>query len=107
MLVVEKMGKSFMLILCLYVQCLRAKFYKKPTNKKITSNSEYHEKTNLFQCDNYCKKKHGCKVFNYNTKLQICQLTGRDTNQNYDDAIPNGGWEIYIPIMEQVMTCNY
>ena len=106
--VVEKMRKNFMLILCLYVGCLRAKFYKKLANKKITSDSEYHEKTNLFQCDNYCKKKHGCKVFNYNTKLQICQLTGRDTNQiNYDDAIPSGGWEVYIPIMDQVLTYNY
>ena len=102
--VVEKMRKDFVLILCLCVGCARAKFYKKLVEKRITSDSEYHKKTNLFQCEFYCKKKHGCKVFNYNTKLQICQLTDRDTNQNYDDAVPSGGWEVYIPIMDQVLT---
>ena len=105
--VVEKMRKGLVLILCYCVGCLRAKFYKKITEKKIISDSEYHKKTNLFQCDYYCKKSHGCKVFNYNTELQICQLTGRDTNQNYDDAVPSGGWEVYIPIMDQVTTYNY
>ena len=101
------MRKGFVLILCLCVGCLRAKFYKKLANKKITSDSEYHKKANLVQCDNYCKKKHGCKIFNYNTKLQTCQLIDRDTNQNYDDAVVSSGWEVYIPIMDQVMTYNY
>ena len=100
----ENMRKGFVLILCLFVGCFRAKSYQKLGNKKITSDSEYHAKTNLFQCDNYCKKKHGCKIFNYNTKLQICQLIDRDTNQSYDDAVPIGGWEVYIPIMDKVMT---
>ena len=107
MQVVEKMRKGLVLILCLCVRCLGAKFYKKLAKKKITSDSEYHKKTNLFQCDYHCKKKHGCKVFNYNAKLQTCQLTDRDINQNYDDAVPSGDWEIYIPIMDQVMTYNY
>ena len=97
MQVVEKMRKGLVLILCLCVRCLGAKFYKKLAKKKITSDSEYHKKTNLFQC----------KVFNYNAKLQTCQLTDRDINQNYDDAVPSGDWEIYIPIMDQVMTYNY
>ena len=101
------MRKSFVLILCLYTGCLRAKFYRKLANKKIASDSEYHQKPNLFQCDNYCKTKHGCKVFNYNMKLQICQLTDRDANQNYNDAVSSDGWEVYIPIMYQVNTYNY
>lgn len=84
-----------------------AKFYKELTNKKFTSNAEYHAKTNLFQRDNYCKETHGCKVFNYNMKLQICQLTDRDANQNYNDAVSSDGWEVYIPIMYQVNTYNY
>lgn len=87
----QMMRKGFVLILCLHVGCLRAKFYKKLAEKKIPSDSEYHKKTNLFQCDFYCKRKHGCKVFNYNTKLQICQLIDPDNNQNYDEAFPSGG----------------
>ena len=94
--VAEKMRKDIVLILCLCVGCVRAKFYKKLAEKKIKSDLEF-----------YCKKKHGCKVFNYNTKLQICQLTDRDTNHNHKDAVPSGGWEVYIPIIDQVMTCYY
>ena len=105
--VAEKMRKDIVLILCLCVGCVRATFYKKLAEKKIKSDLEYHKKTNLFQCDFYCKKKHGCKVFNYNTKLQICQLTDRDTNHNHKDAVPSGGWEVYIPIIDRVMTCYY
>ena len=100
------MKKCIVLIFSAYLVCARAKFYKKLTNKKFTSNAEYHTKTNLLQCDNFCKKKAGCKIFNYNRKLQICQLTDRDTNHNYDDAVLSGGWEVYIPIMDQVIICG-
>ena len=97
------MSKCIVLIFFVYLACAMAKFYKELTNKKFTSNAEYHAKTNLFQRDNYCKETHGCKVFNYNMKLQICQLTNRDTNHNYDDAVLSGGWEAYIQIMDQVI----
>ena len=104
--VVENMSKCTVLIFSLHLLCARAKFYKKLTNKKIMSNPEYHTKDNLFQCDNFCKKKAGCAIVNYNKKLQICQLTDRDTNHNYDDAVLSDGWEVYIPIMDKVIICR-
>ena len=95
------MKKSLTLLLLFlygYSVCITAKStFKIIQNKKISSKGNYDEHVNLFQCFNNCEKKAGCRIFNHNSKLKICQLVDGETNENFDDIIHSNEWNIYFP----------
>ena len=76
------------------------KLFKKVANKKIANDVESYENTNLFQCINRCDNEGSCKIFNYNPKMKICQLTDQEVDNDYKDAFISNGWEVYIPATE-------
>ena len=84
---------------CLTSETLKNNF-KKLLNKKVTSTESYHYNTNLFQCHNNCKKTDGCQIFNYNTPLQICQLTDTVPGPGIQGTNSNG-WDSYIPVQKE------
>ena len=91
----------YLVLLCRYVNAESFKqFFKKLDNNKISSDSKYYEKSNLFQCFNYCKKAPGCRIFNVNSKKHICQLIDKNINGNYENAAKVDSWEIYMKINE-------
>ena len=94
------MKKLLLLIFCEVWGCLTRETlknnFKKLLNQKVTSSESYHYNTNLFQCHNKCKKTDACQIFNYNTPLQICQLTDKAPGQEIQE-INNNGWDSYIP----------
>ena len=95
----EKYFVLHLVLLCVYVHAETLKqLFKKVGNKKVSSDSVYYEKSNIFQCFNNCKKVRGCKIFNFNSKKQLCQLTDQNIDGNYDDAVKADSWEIYIKI---------
>ena len=71
-------------------------YFKKLSNKKISSDSEYFKKSNIFQCENTCKKTTGCKIFNFNSKKHLCQLIDQNIDGNYENATEVDSWEVYI-----------
>ena len=84
------MKKFLLLILCGVLGCSTGvtlkNYFKKLLNKKVTSTESYHHNTNLFQCHNKCKKTDSCQIFNYNTPLQICQLTDQIPGQEIQET---------------------
>ena len=87
----------FLVLLCIYVNAESFKhFFKKLRNKKISSNSEYYEKSNIFQCVNTCKETSGCKIVNFNFKKHLCQLIYQSIDANYQNTVELDLWEVYI-----------
>ena len=95
----EKYFVMHLAILCVYVHAQTLKqLFKKVGNKKVSSDSVYYEKSNIFQCFNNCKKMHRCKIFNFNSKKQLCQLTDQNIDGSYENAVKADAWEVYIQI---------
>lgn len=101
------MKKFLKLVLCGFLYaCLFSsarsfkKLFKKLTNKKIANNVHSYENTNLFNCINRCEKEGSCKIFNYNPKMKICQLTDPEVDNDYKDAVSSYDWEVYIPVTQ-------
>ena len=101
------MKKFLKLVLCGFLYaCLFSsarsfkKLFKKLTNKKIANNVHSYENTNLFNCINRCEKEGSCKIFNYNPKMKICQLTDQEVDNDYKDAVSSYDWEVYIPVTQ-------
>ena len=93
----EKYLLMHLVLFSLYVHAEILKgFFKKVGNKNMPSDSVYYAKSNLFQCFNRCKKVHGCKIFNFNSKKQLCQLTDQNIDRNYENAVKADAWEVYI-----------
>ena len=86
-----------LVLLCIYVNAESFKqFFKNIGNKKISSDSEYYKKSNIFQCLNTCKKIPGCKIVNFNTKKHLCQLIDQNIDGNYENAVEVDSWEVYM-----------
>ena len=91
----------YLVLLCIYINAESVKqFFKKLGNKKVSSDSKYHEKSNIFECFNYSKKTPGCEIFNVNSKKHIFQLTDQNINANYENAVEVDTWEVYMKIAE-------
>lgn len=75
--------------------------YEKLRDKKIKSDAKFFEKNNLFQCINHCQKKTGCEIFNFNSKLQICQITNNTLSGSHSDVTFNNGWDVYLQLMKK------
>ena len=89
----------------LVVESFKQRFRILP-NKKFTSNLEYYENFNIFKCISKCRKEADCKIFNYNSKQRICQLTNQRIDVDHQEATESHGWKVYIPIMNQVNCQN-
>ena len=90
-----------LVLLSIYVNADSFKaFFRKLGNKKILSDSEYYKKFTIFQCVNTCKKTPGCKIFNYNPKKHLCQLTDQNIDGNCENAVKKDSWEVYMEIDE-------
>ena len=102
----EDMKKYLPLILValfgwVVVESFKQRFRILP-NKKFASNSEYYENFNIFKCIHKCRKETDCKIFNYNSKQRICQITDERIDVDHQEATENHGWKVYIPILNQV-----
>ena len=64
--------------------------------KKISSDSEYYKKSNIFQCVNTCKKTSGCKIVNFNSTKHLCQLIDQSIDANHENAVDVDSWEVYM-----------
>ena len=83
--------------ICVYVHAQTLKqLLKKVGNNKLSSDSVYYAKSNVFQCFNSCKKVRGCKIFNFNPKKELCQLTDQNIDRSYENAVKADAWEVYI-----------
>ena len=71
---------------------------QKVGNKKIPSDSVHYKQCNVFQCFNNCKKVRGCKIFNFNSKKELCQLTVGNIDGYYENFVQADGWEVYVKI---------
>ena len=91
----EKYFVTHLVLLCLYAHAETLKqLFKKVSNKKISSDSVYYEKSNIFQCFNNCKKVRGCKIFNFNSKKQLCQLAHQNIDRNFENAVKADAWQV-------------
>ena len=86
---------------CVAVESFKQRFRILP-NKKISSNLEYHKNFNIFKCINKCRKESDCKIFNYNSRRRICQLTDQKIDEDHQEVTENCDWKVYIPIINQV-----
>ena len=97
----KKFFGVYLVLLCGYVNAESFnQFFKKLENKKISSDFKYYERSNIFQCFNSCKKTSGCKIFNFNSKEHICQLTDQNVDGKYENAVKVDTWEVYMKIDE-------
>ena len=95
----EKYFVIHIVLLCAYLHAETLKqLFQKVDNKKISSDIVYYEKSNIFQCFNSCKKVRGCKIFNFNSNNELCQLTDQNIDGYYENAVPADAWEVYIKI---------
>ena len=74
--------------------------YKKLRSKKIKSDAKHLEK-NLFQCINHCQRESDCEKFNFNSKLQICQIINNRINDSHSDVTFSNGWDVYLQLMKK------
>ena len=97
----KKFFGVYLVLLCGYVNAESFnQFFKKLENKKISSDFKYYERFNIFQYFNSCKKTSGCKIFNFNSKEHICQLTDQNVDGKYENAVKVDTWEVYMKIDE-------
>ena len=75
--------------------------YEKLRNKKVIGATRHPEKKNLFQCMNHCQNINSCRVFNFNSGFQICEITDKRTNHNEGDVTVSKGWEVYLEVMKE------
>ena len=75
--------------------------YEKQRDKKVIGATRYLEKKNLFQCMNHCQKISSCKVFNFNSGFQICEITDKRTIHSEDDVTVSKGWEVFLEVMKE------
>ena len=75
--------------------------YKRLVNKKLMSNESLYEKVNFFKCFSKCEKESNCKIFNYNKKHEICQLSNKEADESSDDVTQSSGWDVYFPMMKK------
>ena len=90
----EKYFVIHLVLLCVYAHAeILKQLFKNVSNKKISIDSVYYEKSNIFQCFNNCKKVRGCKIFNFNSKKQLCQLADQRIDRNFD-AVKANAWQV-------------
>ena len=92
---------SFLIVRGIPLYLASSNTYKKLVNKKLMSNESYNEKVNFFICFKKCEKQSNCKIFNYNEKHQICQLSNKEVDESSNDVAQRSGWDVYFPTMKK------
>ena len=76
--------------------------FKKLWRKKILSSYKNLDDFNLFQCLNYCEKNKNGKIFNYNARHQLCQLSDKSVDDYLDSLTNSDEWDVYVPTMKLI-----
>ena len=92
---------SFLIVCGIPLYLASRNTYKKLVNKKLMSNERFYEKVNFFICFNKCEKQSNCKIFNYNEKHEICQLSNKDVDESSNDVTQSSRWDVYFPTMKK------
>ena len=82
---------SFLIVCGIPLYLASRNTYKKLVNKKLMSNESFYEKVNFFICFNKCEKQSNCKIFNYNEKHEICQLSNKEVDESSNDVTQSSG----------------